>query len=91
MLDFLHKLNLQVEHFVKMQFSLAVHLNQVVREHAELLDLYVRQDAGAQTFLHQHIMGTAERLAGRLAELRQSSAGPASAASRTPTKLTSGG
>lgn len=68
-LEYVHKLHLQVERFVRMQFRLAVQIEQVVREHAELLRLYAGRDPAVQQCLHRHIMGSAERLAERLAEL----------------------
>lgn len=68
-LEYVHKLHLQVERFVRMQFRLAVQIERVVREHAELLELYARRDPAVQQCLHRHIMGSAERLAERLAEL----------------------
>ncbi len=70
-LEYVHKLHLQVERFVRMQFRLAVQIDQVVREHAEILRLYGRRDPAIQECLHRHIMGSAERLAERLAELGQ--------------------
>ncbi len=70
-LEYVHKLHVQVERFVKMQFRLAVQMDQVVREHAELLRLYTQRDPAVQPCLHRHIMMSAERLAMRLAELGQ--------------------
>lgn len=68
-LEFVHKLHLRVERFVKMQFRLAIQVNDVVREHAELLALYETRDPALLATLHQHIMGTADRLVDRLEEL----------------------
>lgn len=68
-LEFVRKLHLQVERFVKMQFRLAVAMEDVVREHAELLHLYGARDPAIQPALHGHIMGSARRLAERLDEL----------------------
>ena len=70
-LECVHKLHVQVERFVKMQFRLAIQMDQVVREHAELLRLYAQRDPAVQPCLQRHIMGSAERLAVRLAELGQ--------------------
>lgn len=68
-LEFVHKLHQQAERFVKMQFRFAVKIDQVLCEHAELLDLYAKRDPAVQPCLHRHIMGTAERLALRLDEM----------------------
>ena len=70
-LEYVHKLHLQVERFVRMQFRLAVQIDQVAREHAEILRLYAERDQAVQPCLHRHIMGSAERLRARLAELGQ--------------------
>ena len=70
-LEVVQKLHLQVERFVKMQFRLAIRIDQVLREHEEILSLYEQRNSAVQARLHDHIMGSAERLAGRLAELGQ--------------------
>lgn len=73
-LEFVHKLHLQVERFVKMQFRLVIPVDEVLREHAELLDLYGRRDPAVQPALQNHIMSSAQRLAERLDELGRRSA-----------------
>lgn len=70
-LEYVHKLHLQVERFVRMQFRLAVQIDQVLREHAAILRLYAKRDPAVQECLHRHIIGSAEQLAERLAELGQ--------------------
>ncbi len=68
-LDHVHKLHLRVERFVKMQVQIAgIHVDDVVSEHAELLDLYTRRDPALPAALHRHIIGSAERLLERLGQ-----------------------
>lgn len=71
-LDYVQKLHLRVERFVKMQVQIAaVQVDDVVREHAELIDLYARRDPSLRVALHRHIMGSAGRLVERLEGIRQ--------------------
>lgn len=71
-LDYVHKLHLRVERFVKMQLQIAgVQVQDVAREHAELLDLYAKRNPTLRASLHRHIIGSAERLVQRLEGIRQ--------------------
>lgn len=70
-LDYIKKLHAQIERYVRMQFSLAVQKETVVREHAELLRLYAKKDKKAKEALKGHIMGSAKQLATRLAEINK--------------------
>lgn len=68
-LDAVHKMHQQFERFVRLQFRIAVPIDQVLAEHAEILRLYERKDPAVETALQTHIMDSVRRLASRMDEL----------------------
>ena len=67
-LDLIGRIYGQLERYVRLEFTLAVNKDQVLREHAELLDLYAARSPAAGATLRRHIMTTAEQLVRRLDE-----------------------
>ncbi len=65
-LDLVRKMHSQLERFVRLQFTLTIQKEEVVREHAGLLALYAAKKPRALEALRRHIMTSAECLASRL-------------------------
>ncbi len=75
-LDLVRRMHSQLERFVRLQFTLAIRKEEVVREHAALLALYAAKKPKALETLRRHIMTSAERLASCL-DRKDGSPGPA--------------
>jgi DNA-binding GntR family transcriptional regulator len=65
-LDIVRKIHHKIDRYVRLQFTLVTHKEQVVREHLELLKLYKSRSAEAKSALRQHIVRAADQLSLRL-------------------------
>lgn len=74
-IDHLKKLHSQTARYVRMQYSIALNKDQIVREHAELTDLYAKRDPRTVEHLKKHILGAAEQLTRRLTQVAEERVG----------------
>jgi DNA-binding GntR family transcriptional regulator len=61
-LDNARRLYMQTERYVRMQFSIAVNVKDVVAEHAEIISMYEAKDKRCSETLRSHILDAAHRL-----------------------------
>lgn len=79
-MEYLRKLYVQAERYVRMQLNPSMEQSEVVQGHAELLELYAKKDPRVIDRLRVHILGFAEALTAYLLRLKEQQAPAADAA-----------